>query len=81
MEEATDYAEENVKYQDGKYNAKFPWKSESPELRSNFKMVQNMTGSILRRLSKDPALFQFGGKLIQDHIHQVDLSKKLLVLK
>lgn len=47
------------KYQDGRYTAKFPSKSEHPELPSNY--VQNMTRSILRRLAKDPALFKFYG--------------------
>jgi hypothetical protein len=32
MEEAAEYAKENISYQDGRYVAKFPWKKEHPEL-------------------------------------------------
>ncbi|XP_045023522.1 uncharacterized protein LOC123467802 [Daphnia magna] len=74
-EEAAEYARENIKYQDGKYVAKFPWKKEHPDLPPNFKMVQNMTRAIVRRLTKDPALFQFFGKLIEDQLENQFIEK------
>lgn len=56
VSEATDYAKKCIKFIDGKYIAQFPWKSDHPELVSNFTMVKNMTQAIIKRLSRDGML-------------------------
>lgn len=59
--EVADYAKNCITYQDNRY-------VNHPELPSKFKMVQNMTRAIIRRLSRDPQLFQIFGNLITQQL-------------
>lgn len=56
MIEAAEYAKRSIQFNNGQYIARFPWKMDHGELPTNYKMVQNMTRAIIKRLHKDGML-------------------------
>jgi hypothetical protein len=67
VSEAANYAKKCIKFADGKYIAQFPWKSDHPELVTNFNMVKNMTQATIKRLTRDGMLGVFAD-IIKDQL-------------
>ena len=74
-EEVADCEKRCIEYQEGKYIAKFSWKMDHPEMPSNFKMVQNMTRLIVRRLFRDPSLLKIFDGLLQQQLNSQFIEK------
>ena len=51
---------------DGSYNAKFPWKDDSPMLPINYTRCQQRTRSMVRRLAATPELLHTYGNIIAE---------------
>lgn len=68
VKEAAEYADKCIKFEDGQYTARFPWKSEYQELPANFNMVQNMTRAIIKRLTKEPEMLTVFSRLIEEQL-------------
>ena len=63
--------------EDGSYNAKFPWKEDSPLLPANYNQCERRTQSMVRRLAATPQLLTTYGNIIaeqeaHDFIEKVD---------
>jgi hypothetical protein len=67
IEEVTEYAKENVSYQEGGYIAKFSSKKKHPQLPSNLKMVHNITRAIFLSLAKDPTPLKFSASRFKNN--------------
>ena len=52
---------------DGSYNAKFPWKDDSPMLPTNYNKCQQRTRSMICRLAATPELLHTYGNIIPEH--------------
>ena len=52
---------------DGSYNAKFPWKDDSPLLPTNHLKCERRTRSMVRRLAATPQLLETYGNIIAEH--------------
>lgn len=66
--------------QDGSFNAKFPWKEDSPILPTNYIKCERRTRSMVRRLTATPQLLTTYGNIITEHeargfIERVDDAK------
>lgn len=53
--------------QDGSFNAKFPWKEDSPILPTNYIKCERRTRSMVRRLAATPQLLTTYGNIITEH--------------
>ena len=53
--------------QDGSYNAKFPWKDDSPMLPTNYTKCQQHAPSMVRCLAATPELLQTYRNIIAEH--------------
>ena len=51
---------------DGKYTARFPWKSDHPHLPSNFSVCESRTRNLVSRLKESPTLFNLYNHIILD---------------
>ena len=60
---------------DGAYCVKFPWKQDHPFLPSNYTICKNITRSLASRLSQDPELLRFYGKMITEQEHKGFIEK------
>lgn len=67
VKETADYAKSSIQCSNGQYIARFPWKMDHGELPTNYKMVQNMTRAIIKRLYRDEILSVFA-TLIQEQL-------------
>ena len=52
---------------DGRYNAKFPWKVDSPPLPSNYGNCAHRTRAMVRRIAQTPNLLRSYGEIIEEH--------------
>ncbi|XP_067036304.1 uncharacterized protein [Acropora muricata] len=52
---------------DGSFNAKFPWRDDSPMLPTNYTKCQQRTRSMVRRLAATPELLHTYGNIIAEH--------------
>jgi hypothetical protein len=59
-----------VEFNDGKYTARLPWKTEHPELPVNYKMVETMTRATVKRLAKEGMLKVFANPIKDQQVRQ-----------
>ena len=62
--------EEEIKFVDGRYEVKLPWKEQHPLLPDNFKLSQKRLQSLGRRLKSDPEILQAYDEVIQDQLEK-----------
>ena len=60
------YEKSSISYQDNKYFAKLPWKSDHPPLPVNRAVAMRRTENVVNRLRKEPHLLQKYGEIIQE---------------
>ncbi|XP_053388749.1 uncharacterized protein LOC123533693 [Mercenaria mercenaria] len=60
------YQQNSIKFIDGKYEAKLPWKEDHAPLPTNLEVTKKRTESLVRRLRREPNIFQKYSEIIQD---------------
>ena len=62
--------EEEIKFVNGRYEVKLPWKEQHPLLPDNFKLSQKRLHSLGKRLKCDPEILQTYDEVIQDQLEK-----------
>ena len=62
------YMDTCISFSEGKYIAKLPWKEDHPPLPTNYAMALRRTETMIRRLRKEPCLFDKYGEIISEQI-------------
>ena len=62
------YMDTCVSFSEGKYIAKLPWKEDHPPLPTNYAVALRRTETMIRRLRKEPCLFDKYGEIISEQI-------------
>ena len=60
------YQETCIAFEDGRYLAKLPWKSDHPPLPTNYGLAKKRTESTIHRLSQDPHIFSKYSQIMED---------------
>ena len=58
--------EENIRFLDGRYEVKLPWKKEHPELPDNYKLSLGRLNSLKKKLNSKPEILQKYDEVIKD---------------
>ena len=61
---------QNIKFQNGRYCVRLPWKEHHPPLPDNFSLSQTRLLGLVRRLKQSPHIFKEYDNIIQDQISQ-----------
>ncbi|XP_060568771.1 uncharacterized protein LOC132727352 [Ruditapes philippinarum] len=64
QDERQQYQLTSIEFKDGKYTARLPWKTDHPELPTNYDIVLKRTESTVRRLSREPDMLRKYGDII-----------------
>eukprot|EP00731_Ephydatia_muelleri_P009508 Em0005g94a len=59
---------QNIKFQNGRYCVRLPWKEHHPPLPDNFSLSQTRLLGLVRRLKQSPHIFKEYDNIIQDQI-------------
>ena len=59
---------QNIKFQNGRYCVRLPWKAHHPPLPDNFSLSQTRLLGLVRRLKQSPHIFKEYDNIIQDQI-------------
>ena len=62
------YMDTCISFSEGKYIAKLPWKEDHPPLPTNYAVALRRTETMIRRLRKEPCLFDKYGEIISEQI-------------
>ena len=57
-----------ISFSEGKYIAKLPWEEDHPPLPTNYAVALRRTETMIRRLRKEPCLFDKYGEIISEQI-------------
>ena len=60
----------SLKFQNNRYEARLPWKSDHPELEDNLKLSKQWLIGLLSRLRRNPALIKEYNAIIQEQLHR-----------
>ena len=60
------YQQTSLRFENGQYHAKLPWKQDHPDLPSNFYIAKSRTENTIRRLSREPELLHRYGDIIKE---------------
>ncbi|XP_053389549.1 uncharacterized protein LOC123533397 [Mercenaria mercenaria] len=76
------YQENAIKFTNGKYEAKLPWKVDHAHLPTNYEVTKRRTESLIRRLRREPKILEKYAEILQeqerrDFIEKVDDNEKL----
>ncbi|XP_053392072.1 uncharacterized protein LOC128554787 [Mercenaria mercenaria] len=76
------YQENAIKFNDGKYEAKLPWKEDHAHLPTNYEVIKRRTESLIRRLRREPKILEKYAQILQeqkrrDFIEKLDDNEKL----
>ena len=65
-----DYERSCISFEDNRYVAKLPWKTDHPPLPTNKAVALRRTENVIRRLSKEPQVLRKYGEIIQDQLRR-----------
>ena len=60
----------SLRFQNNRYEARLPWKSDHPELEDNLKLSKQRLIGLLSRLRRNPALIKEYNAIIQEQLHR-----------
>ena len=59
---------ESVKFENGRYEVRWPWKDEQPDLQTNFALAHGRLQSLVKRISTQPEMLQRYDDTIQEQL-------------
>uniref|UniRef100_A0A914V113 Integrase catalytic domain-containing protein n=1 Tax=Plectus sambesii TaxID=2011161 RepID=A0A914V113_9BILA len=66
---------ETIEFENGRYNVKWPWKSECPQLPDNYWLCHGRLKSLMRRFSREAELLKKYDDIIQDQFAKEIIEK------
>ncbi|GFR30868.1 integrase catalytic domain-containing protein [Trichonephila clavata] len=69
-DQAMQHFKSSVRFNNGRYEAVFPWKRDKQELNDNFSVVENRAKSLAKRFIRDPTLFTQYVEILKEYESQ-----------